>query len=473
MLLILVITGILVLVVQSFDNGILDPDTWWHLATGKHIVTHCSVPHQDVFSWTVSGQPWITHEWLAEVLFYLAYLAGSFWGVLSLVLLLVALLFALYAKLLLRSGGQYPVAVLSLLVVGEMLYPFLEIRPQVLSYLFFVIFLYILEVFREKKDCLFLLPVISVFWANTHGSFFLGPGLVGFYLLTGLWKTVGERLESRPWNAGEVRKLALVLVLCVLAAALNPNGFGLLLYPLGTIGDKLMTDNIQEWLSLDFHDLYAQLFLVFYLSIFVALVITPRKVRVTDLLLYLLFGAAAFVHARFVSYSLLAGGLVLTRYLRPSLEFKTDLSRLKAVLVPVLLVFYTAVLAAKAPSQTEIDYRFTDREDYPVAAAAFLKRNPPDGKMLNSYGWGGYLIWNLPQEKVFIDGRADVYLKKVFGDYIKITRLRPGAAQLLEKYGIEYVFMPTGSPLVQALALSPRWSVLYEDKTATVLVRSS
>lgn len=471
-LLVLVITGILVLVITSFDSGILDPDTWWHLAAGKYIVTHRSIPHQDVFSWTVPGQPWVTHEWLAEVLFYLAYLAGSFWGVLSLLLVVAALLFTLYARLLLRSGGEYPVAVLSLLAAGDLLYPFLEIRPQVFSYLFFVFFLYVLELFREKKkDCLFLLPVVSVFWANSHGSFFLGPGLVGVYLLSGLLKVGGERIESRRWDAGEVRKLSLVLMLCVLAAALNPNGFALLLYPLGTVGDRLMTDNIQEWLSLDFHKLYDRLFLVYYLLIFTALVVYPRKIRVADLLLYLFFGTAAFVHGRFAPYAVLVGGFLLTRYVRPSPDRRMNLSRLKMILIPALLVLYAVVLAAKAPPQTAIDRRFTDQEDYPVAAVAFLKRNPLDGRMLNNYGWGGYLIWNLPREKVFIDGRADVYMKRVFGDYIKITRLGPEAAKLLEEYRIRYVFMPAGSPLVQALKLSPRWSVFYEDGTAAILVK--
>jgi hypothetical protein len=91
--------------------------------------------------------------------------------------------------------------------------------------------------------------------------------------------------------------------------------------------------------------------------------------------------------------------------------------------------------------------------------------------MLNDYGWGGYLIWNRPEDKVFIDGRADVYLKKVFRDYRQITRLKPEAAALLESYRIDYVFMPVDAPLVQALKLSPRWSVFYEDETAAILVK--
>lgn len=91
--------------------------------------------------------------------------------------------------------------------------------------------------------------------------------------------------------------------------------------------------------------------------------------------------------------------------------------------------------------------------------------------MFNDYGWGGYLIWNRPEEKVFIDGRADVYIKKVFGDYLKITRLKPQALALLQEYRISYVFIPADAPLVQALKASPFWSVLYEDKTAAILKR--
>lgn len=70
-LVILIITGILVLVVRSFENGIDDPDTWWHLAAGKYMVENRTIPHQDIFSWTVAGQPWITHEWLGKVFFTL------------------------------------------------------------------------------------------------------------------------------------------------------------------------------------------------------------------------------------------------------------------------------------------------------------------------------------------------------------------------------------------------------------------
>ncbi|MGQ9512471.1 hypothetical protein [Thermodesulfitimonas sp.] len=122
LLLFLLIYGLLVLIVTAFSGGINDPDTWWHLATGKHIVQTRSLPHTDIFSWTAAGKPWTTHEWLAEILFYLAYAAGQFWGVLSFLLAVASLLFLLYWRLLTAAKGPFPVTALVLIVTGEMLY---------------------------------------------------------------------------------------------------------------------------------------------------------------------------------------------------------------------------------------------------------------------------------------------------------------------------------------------------------------
>jgi hypothetical protein len=48
----------------------VDPDLWWHLRTGQLIVDTGLVPHSDPFSFTRAGSPWVSHEWLSEVVFY-------------------------------------------------------------------------------------------------------------------------------------------------------------------------------------------------------------------------------------------------------------------------------------------------------------------------------------------------------------------------------------------------------------------
>lgn len=470
--LLLIISGLLVFIVTAFSGGIKDPDTWWHLATGKYIVETRSVPHADIFSWTAAGKPWITHEWLAEVLFYLAYAAGQFWGVLLFLLALLSVLFLFYWRLLTVAKGSFFVAALVLLVTGEMLYPFLELRPQVFSYLFFVAFLYVLHRHNRGKDRLFLLPPLTVLWANSHGSFFLGPALLLLYTCCGLVPLRHEKLVNQHLDKMALGRLFLVLVLCIAAAALNPNGGKLLAYPFTTLGASEMMDNIQEWLSPDFHNPYNQLFLVYYLGTFLLLLLTPQRICLFDLALFLLCGAAAFTHARFIAYALLVNGLLWAHYCRPELRWKTLLKDVaKYAVIPAVLLLYAVILAGRTPPQNPLDYRFADPQEYPVKALAYLKKHPLKGKMLNYYGWGGYLIWNHPEEKVFIDGRADVYIPKVFGDYRRITRLAPEAPALLEAYGIDYVLMPADAALVQALRFSPDWATYYADKTAVILVK--
>src|SRR5215472_10032385 len=48
----------------------VDPDLWWHLRTGQWIMQTGHVPRTDPFSFTRAGSPWISHEWLSEVIFF-------------------------------------------------------------------------------------------------------------------------------------------------------------------------------------------------------------------------------------------------------------------------------------------------------------------------------------------------------------------------------------------------------------------
>lgn len=471
-LVVLIIFGVLTKVIVSFQNGISDPDTWWHLAAGKYIADLRAVPHQDIFSWTVAGQPWITHEWLLELLFYLSYLVGKFWGVLALVLFLCGTLLLFYWKLLSMPKDSFYVAALALLVTGELITPFIDIRPQVLSYLLFVFFLYALYSFvYEDRDFLFALPLLSLLWANSHGSFLLGAALLVLFIFSVLIPMEGGKIVNPRFRISKAGKLTLVLILCLVTPTVNPNGFKLLLYPFETLGNSQMTGTIQEWLSPNFHDLYYQVFLVYYLATFLVLVITPRNILLSDLLLYLIFGAAAFIHIRLIPYALLTSGLLWPRYLSLKTTHLPKLSRIKIAVIPSLFIPFMLVLFLKAPPQTQIDYKFTPQDSiFPVKAVEYLRANPVTGRMLNDYGWGGYLIWNLPEHKVFIDGRADVYFKKVYGDYLKVNRLKPETAFLLNKYRVGFVLMPADAPLIQALKFSPDWSVCYEDTKAAILV---
>ena len=62
-------------------NGLSDPDIWWHLRNAEYLFATHSLPSVDMYSFTVSGHPWINHEWLAEVPYYLAWRAFGLVGI--------------------------------------------------------------------------------------------------------------------------------------------------------------------------------------------------------------------------------------------------------------------------------------------------------------------------------------------------------------------------------------------------------
>jgi hypothetical protein len=113
-------------------------------------------------------------------------------------------------------------------------------------------------------------------------------------------------------------------------------------------------------------------------------------------------------------------------------------------------------------------------KDYPVAAIQYLRQHPQPTGMFNEYSYGGYLIWQLgPQQKVFIDGRADMYeYTGVFQDYVRIVNLDRDALSLLDKYGIHSCLIKRNSAIATLLAASPNWKQTYADDLSVIFVQS-
>src|SRR5690349_3362028 len=97
----------------------LDPDLWWHLANGRLIATTASIPHVDLYSFSAAGQPWVMHEWLADLGMYGLYQLGGL-PLLVATGALVVTAAALCLYHLLRRGGLHPSAAVGLTLVGAL-----------------------------------------------------------------------------------------------------------------------------------------------------------------------------------------------------------------------------------------------------------------------------------------------------------------------------------------------------------------
>src|ERR1019366_4851656 len=108
----------------------------------------------------------------------------------------------------------------------------------------------------------------------------------------------------------------------------------------------------------------------------------------------------------------------------------------------------------------------------PVQAVKYLRQAHLTGPMLNEYQFGGYLIWNLPETKVFIDGRTDLFdWTGVLKDYLRWASLQEDPKVLLDRYGIRVCLLYRGSAIARVLPYIPDWKKVYSDDLAVVFTR--
>ncbi|MCK9419386.1 MAG: hypothetical protein M0R70_08430 [Nitrospirae bacterium] len=153
-------------------------DTWWHLAAGRWIATHGTVPHLDTLSWTVPDHPWINVQWLYDVIMYGIYkLGGPNLLVISSVMAYTATIAILLVNVR-RHVGPLAAAVLCAWAVMISQERF-EIRPEMVSYLLLSVMLWLYATGRvSNSKRLWAIPVVMCLWANAHSLFVLGMVII-------------------------------------------------------------------------------------------------------------------------------------------------------------------------------------------------------------------------------------------------------------------------------------------------------
>jgi hypothetical protein len=193
-----------------------------------------------------------------------------------------------------------------------------------------------------------------------------------------------------------------------------------------------------------------------------------RRWKLDEVLLTAFALWAALSHVRFLFFA----GLILVPILAPRLKLFPPYQReidkpwlnaaIMAVIVGSLILFFPSA----AQLQQKVD------EEYPRAALDFMQRQHLNGRIFNHYVWGGYIEWNAPELKPFIDGRADVFVHKgVFDDFVKATAIEE-SLDILNRYRIDYALLNPNQPLAYLLQHSPEWRPIYTDKVAVLFERT-
>lgn len=462
---------ILTIAALSLQTSLDDPDFWWHLKMGEIIVDRGGIPSSDPFSFTNQGAPWLVQEWGSEVLFH--GLASTF-GLRSLIVwgaLMLVLCYLLVARLLISEAGNQVGTWGIFLLTAFSGMEYWNVRPNLVSYVLFALTLTFVR--SRGRQIWWVVPIMAL-WANMHGMFLLGIGLV---LLVAT--TEGLKVALR-WEGAETRyarRLWLVGAGGLLASFLNPHALGLHSYAFRLLGR--VTPFVAEWLSPSFHEGPA---LYFFLPLVVlsavALTLSSRRPDPTDVALVLAFLTLTLLAARNITLGAVVLGVVTARYLpeavRSALGRRFSPRRARQVRpLAAAGLNLTALIALAAGLVPPVVLNFPASDSpaavagpsYPGATLESLAGT--HARLFTIESWAGlalYVGW--PNLLVQIDGRADFYGPRFIREYREIRGGRSDWEDWLRRYCVTHVLLRESSGLAVALSQDTDWTVARREVKA-------
>jgi hypothetical protein len=343
--------------------------------------------------------------------------------------------------------------------------------------LFASLFLLILERSSTHENLLWFTLPITLIWVNLHGGYAIGIAFM-FLFIVGDLVDVGFGFAKWSESRQRLERLVLALAACLAIIPLNPYGIRMYRYPIETVFSSGIQSYISEWLAPNFHDGMFVPVLLMLLAIFVAVAVSPLRLRPAELLLLATVTWAALHSARHITIFVLVAAPLLSRLIYARL-FQTRgpaLPAKPASAIPILRLCNGIVLAAFFAftvlrlRQVVAGQADAEARTFPSAAVSFISKNRLPVPLLNHYNWGGYLIWKLyPGYRVYIDGRSDLY-GDAFMDQSGATYNISNESwrDPLEKWQIRSVILPPNAPLVSALRCQSQWKEVYGDPQAVI-----
>lgn len=455
-----------------------DFDLWGYLAFGR-LFWRQGFPYKDVFAYTPTLTPWVYHEWLTGVVYYPLLTACGMAGIQAVRYLAAAgVCLGVFATARTRradavTSGLFCFVAGELLVIG-----FAPARAQIFTYLFFAVFLWRLEAFRAdgKWKRLVWLPLMMLVWANLHGGFLAGLGLIGLYAAGALQRRRG------------VFPLAVCALACALVTLLNPYGLDYWTYLLAAI--RLPRPEVAEWASvwraLTMGGLAVNAWIFLGMAALTAFFLIKRRHR--DLTDWLVLGVTAWMamgHLRHQIFFILAFAALLPSIFADGKRLKAGpvLARLAGRFrwLPVALGGLVAALAVSLVLATpwritapDCDAPGAGAFSYPVGAVAWLREHHRlDGRVLAHFNWGEWLSWHdYPAVKVAMDGRYEtVYPRPVHEAYFRFINAEPGWREFLEAYPPDVILLSVHDPVTAALAADPGWRLARRGRGSLLFLR--
>lgn len=503
---------VLIVFLQFLSIDLWDSDFWWHIATGKYIVSTGSLPDKDPFSYTSAMEEnknlfperenfILKQYWLSQIIFYLLYDYAGPKGIIVLRSLIYTMLISIVFWRLQRWSVSFPISFISTFVLYMLIISKLTgERPVLFTILFTALIFFILEDFKDKKDKrIFLLPPLMLFWSNLHGGFIIGVVIIMVFMLGEGIKVI---LRRATYTRHEIILFYAATTAAIVFSFINPTGWDAFAIALSS-KYKPFIQNIQEYESPFIVYFIEKLSPINYWYVIlvvlfpVVLLLRNRKIDLTHIILLSGLLIVSFSAGRFMIYYGIIAVMVLGKEFdicikgllkrKFSEQMQVKLLNWLAVAILFSLMLYAAGFPLlKSPSLT-VARGFT----VPVAAVDFVEENGLSGNMFNYLDHGGYITWRLyPWKKTFIDSRA--LNLTVMGEFYWIVKAvdslystEPSSTKgplwkrLLNHYAINFVLLPlhdvngTVPAITFKLSESDTWVPVYCDNISIIFVRDS
>jgi len=486
-------------------HKIYDFDIWWHLKAGQYIVQNNRIPNHDIFSYTASNRPWTDLHWLFQILVYRIWTLWGAWGLIVMKSVVLISTFTLLFKVGYRKEWHIVSIIsvfLAVLVASER---FVE-RPEIFTFLFTVTYLLLLHQYKyEGSKLVWLLPFLQIVWTNTQGLFIIGPGLIFAY---GLGEYATSKIPIlRNWRVEstmEVKRLRVllnILLLTSLACLLNPYGYKGALFPLvlfTRIGDSA---NLYAQTVIEFRrpfGIYPIPFSIYFYKVLLvgsllSFALNVKRIDLSQFLVYIAFLYLSVLARRNIALFAFVATPAMVCNVNTFLDSQRGASVVKSKLIKnaqavflLLLVLIMVWLIVDVGSGNFYKRTRKPKEFgfgisgmfYPAGACDFLLKNSISGNIFNDMAIGGYLIWRLcPQEKIFIDGRLEVYSNDFYASYIRFFQDYDFWKRTMDKYEVNCVILghviPGTQILIQRLSQDKTWRLAYFDLTGIVFLREN
>ena len=485
------------LVLNLTCQPLVEPDFGWHLRAGLDLITQgWMVPDTDPYSHTMPDWRWVEHVWLTDGILGLVYRGMGPVGPLA-----VILFFAAVTTLAWWIAAAQALAPQThrLMAMGASLWvalPFLGARTQLISLLGIAMTLRLTSGIQQGHgQWMWAPPLLFLFWANLHGGFTAGLFLFGL-ILGGLaiericadrWPALAASLDEPLPAWADLRRMGLAFVMAAAVTLLNPYGWRLYAEIYQSLTDRFMLDTLREWQPVSFRGWAGQAYGLYLIGLAVLIGGWYRRIEPIRWLILFTTLALSLLHWRNVTLFLIVSLPLFAELLAavgdsclrllPRLKTHAHESRwFLAATAACALFFWGPDHLSHVWRSGTVPERYFELTGYPIEAVRWIRdhRDEVGTKLYNDYEHGGFLLWQLPGVKVFIDGRMPGWRignRRIFEDYVNLNRDPARELPLLDRYRVDWALIPRDLPLALTLQTDLEWKVLYIDSKAVIVRR--